>query len=68
MNARQRGAHVGFEQLGHEHLEDQNEEDEKELQSKVSALKSEEKFMIRTNTGTKLMTNLILWSVVEKSV
>ena len=40
MNARQRGAHVGFEQLGHEHLEEQNEEDEKELQSKVSALKS----------------------------
>ena len=35
MNARQRGAHVGLDQqqnqLGHEHLEEQNEEAELEL-------------------------------------
>ena len=33
MNARQRGAHVGFDQVhqGHEHLEEQNEEAESEL-------------------------------------
>ena len=44
MNARQRGAHVGLDQqqnqLGHEHLEEQNEEAELELRNKVGALKS----------------------------
>ena len=45
MYARQRGAHVaaaGFEQqnIGHEHLEEDNEAAETELRSKVNALKS----------------------------
>ena len=44
MYARQRGAHqaAGYEQqnLGHEHLEEENEAAESELRSKVSALKS----------------------------
>ena len=44
MYARQRGAHAaaGFEQqnIGHEHLEEDNEAAETELRSKVNALKS----------------------------
>ena len=41
MNARQRGAHVApLQQVGHEHLEEQNDEEEKLLSKSVSALKS----------------------------
>lgn len=44
MYARQRGAHVadpglGSQNLGHEHLEDENSQAEDELKSKVSELK-----------------------------
>merc|ERR1712200_340064 len=40
MNARNRGAHVAPPQYGHEHLEEQNEEDEKALHADVLKLKS----------------------------
>ena len=40
MNARNRGAHIAPPQYGHEHLEEQNEEDEKALHADVLKLKS----------------------------
>ena len=46
---KKRGAHVGFEQLGHEHLEDENEQAQDQLRRQVDALKT-----ISIDIGTEI--------------
>ena len=60
MNARQRGAHVGYEQVGHEHLEEENENAETELRSKVSALKS-----LSIDIGTEIREQNVDWNRLD---
>ena len=62
MNARQRGAHVGFDQnsVGHEHLEENNELAENELRTKVSALKS-----LSIDIGTEIREQNKDWNEID---
>lgn len=60
MNARQRGAHVGYEQLGHEHLEESNDAAESELRTKVSALKS-----LSIDIGTEIRDQNKQWNEID---
>lgn len=60
MNARQRGAHVGYEQLGHEHLEESNDAAESELRSKVTALKS-----LSIDIGTEIRDQNKHWQEID---
>jgi len=61
MNARQRGAHVApLQQVGHEHLEEQNDEEEKHLSKSVSALKS-----LSIDIGTEIRDQNKDWNAID---
>ena len=64
MNARNRAAHVGYDQQyqGHEHLEENNEAAEDELRSKVSALKS-----LSIDIGTELREQNKEWGEIDNT-
>jgi len=60
MSTRQRGAHVAPPQFGHEHLEEQNEEDELALSRSVSALKS-----LSIDIGTEIRDQNKDWNAID---
>ena len=76
MNARQRGAHVApLQQVGHEHLEEQNDEEEKLLSKSVSALKSlsidigtEIRDQVRTRHMFSRILQLGMYKIVDFSI